>query len=144
MTITRRETLRKLLFGAGYVGLHSLATGLPARILLDPRKALAADAGAPTTAGVTQPQFLIFSTTGAGDPVNCNAPGTYDDPNIGHPTDPSMAATPMTFGSDTIKAGKIWTTLPASALARTCFFHHGTYTVIHPDEGKVLRMMGAV
>ena len=29
-------------------------------------------------------------------------------------------------------------------LARTCFFHHGTYTVIHPDEGKVLRMMGAV
>jgi hypothetical protein len=36
------------------------------------------------------------------------------------------------------------TTLPPSTLARTCFFHHGTYTVIHPDEGKVLRMMGAV
>lgn len=134
-----------MLFGAGYVGLRSLATGVPAAILLHPRKALAeaADAGA-APSPVTKPQFLIFSTTGAGDPVNCNAPGTYDDPNIGHPKEPSMAATPMTFGGDTVQAGKIWSTLPAAVLSRTSFFHHGTYTVIHPDEGKVLRMMGAV
>ncbi len=43
-----------------------------------------------------------------------------------------------------MNAAQIWSTLPAATLARTCFFHHGTYTVIHPDEGKVLRMMGAV
>ncbi len=140
MKLNRRDALLSLLFGTGLVGLRSLATGVPAAILMNPRKALAAD---PAPA-ITKPQFLIFSSTGNGDPVNCNAPGTYDDPNIGHPTDPSMAATPMSFGSDMIKAGKIWTTLPAAMLARTCFFHHGTYTVIHPDEGKVLRMMGAV
>jgi len=42
------------------------------------------------------------------------------------------------------EAAQIWSTLPAAVLSRTCFFHHGTYTVIHPDEGKVLRLMGAV
>jgi hypothetical protein len=138
----RREVLLRMLFGAGLVGLRSLATGIPAAILLDPRKGLAADAGA--SQGPAGPQYLIFSTSGAGDPVNCNAPGTYDDPNIAHPNDPSMAATPMTFGSKTVRGAKVWSTLPASTLARTCFFHHGTYTVIHPDEGKVLRMMGAL
>jgi hypothetical protein len=143
MNLKRRDALLSMLFGAGLVGLRSLATGVPAAILLNPRKALAdTDAGA-APSNITSPQFLIFSTSGAGDPVNCNVPGTYDDPNIGHPSDPSMAATPMAFGSDMINAGKVWTTLQASTLARTCFFHHGTYTVIHPDEGKVLRMMGA-
>ena len=132
-----------MLFGSGLVGLRSLATGVPAAILANPRKALAqAPDAAPPTA--IKPQFLIFSTTGAGDPVNCNAPGTYDDPNIGHSSDPIMAPTPMTFGTESIKAAQIWSTLPAAVLARTCFFHHATYTVIHPDEGKVLRMMGAV
>ncbi|HEX3777031.1 MAG TPA: hypothetical protein VHV51_21305 [Polyangiaceae bacterium] len=143
MNLKRREALLSMLFGAGLVGLRSLATGVPAAILMNPRKALAAtDAGAAPM--LQNPQFLIFSTSGGGDPVNCNVPGTYDDPNIGHPTDPSMAATPMAFGSDMINGAKVWTTLGASTLARTCFFHHGTYTVIHPDEGKVLRMMGAV
>jgi hypothetical protein len=145
MDITRREALLRMLFGAGLVGLRALATGVPAAILANPLKALAAapDAGAPAST-LTNPQFLIFSTTGAGDPVNCNAPGTYDDPNIGHASDPSLAATPMMLGGEMVKAGKIWSTLPAAVLARTCFFHHGTYTVIHPDEGKVLRMMGAL
>jgi hypothetical protein len=145
MKIKRREALLGMLFGAGYVGLRSLATGIPAAVLMNPRRALAqvpTEGGAPAT--VTKPQFLIFSTTGSGDPVNCNAPGTYDDPNIGHPNDPSMAATPMSFGGQMVKGGLIWSMLPQQILSRTCFFHHGTYTVIHPDEGKVLRMMGAV
>ncbi len=55
-----------------------------------------------------------------------------------------MVATPMTFGSRSVKGAQIWSTLPAAVLARTCFFHHGTYTVIHPDEEKVLRLEGAV
>jgi hypothetical protein len=143
--LDRREALLAMLFGAGYVGLRSLATGIPAAVLMNPRLALGQmrDAGA-APAAVDRPQFVIFSTTGAGDPVNCNAPGTYGDPNIGHPNDPAMAPTPMSFGGEMIPAGAIWSTLPAAALSRACFFHHGTYTVIHPDEGKVLRMMGAV
>jgi len=149
----RRDAILKLLFGAGGIGLRALATGVPASILLDPRRALAAGAdggitdgpGADGTGALTNPQFLIFSTSANGDPINCNAPGTYDDPNIGHPADPSMASTPLSLGGGaTVNAAQIWSTLPAAMLARTCFFHHATYTVIHPDEGKVLRMMGAV
>jgi hypothetical protein len=142
MNVHRREALLSMLFGAGMVGLRSLATGLPAATLLNPRKAFAAgDAG--SSAGAS-PQFLIFSTSGAGDPVGCNVPGTYDDPNIQHPTDPSMVSTPINLGGTTVNGAQIWSTLPPTVLAQTCFFHHATYTVIHPDEGKVLRMMGAV
>ena len=148
MEITRRDAVLKLLFGAGMVGLRSLATGIPASILLNPRRALAADAGAGAEGGaaapVSQAQFVIFSSSGSGDPVNCNAPGTYGDPNIGHATDPSMASTAINFGGSSVNGAQIWSTLPASVLARTCFFHHATYTVIHPDEDKVLGMMGAV
>jgi hypothetical protein len=139
---TRRDVLLKMLFGAGFVGLRSLASGIPAAVLLDPRRAMAGgDSG---TAPITNPQYIIYSTSYNGDPVNCNAPGTYDDPGIQHPSDPSMVATPMTFGARTVKAAQIWSTLPASVLAQTCFFHHGTYTIIHPDEVKVLGLNGAV
>ena len=142
--LSRRDALLRVLFGAGLVGLRSLASGVPASILLNPRRAMAAgDAGA-APSGTTNPQFILYSTSFAGDPVNCNAPGTYDDPNIQHPSDPSMVSTPMTFGSRTVNGAQIWSTLPASVLARTCFFHHGTYTVVHPDEEKVLRLEGAV
>jgi hypothetical protein len=43
-----------------------------------------------------------------------------------------------------VKGAQIWSTLPSSVLSRTCFFHHGTYTIIHPDEVKVLGLLGAV
>jgi hypothetical protein len=134
--LNRREAMLSMLFGAGLVGLRSLASGIPAAILLNPRRAMAsADAGAPA---FKNPQYVIYSTSSNGDPVNCNAPGTYDDPGIQHPNDPSMVATPMTFGARTVNGAQIWSTLPASVLARTCFFHHGTYTVIHSDEVNVL------
>ena len=142
MDINRRQAILQFLFGTGMVGLRSLATGIPAAILLDPRKGLAADGG--NASAPVAPQFFIYSTSRGGDPVNCNAPGTYDDPNIGHGTDPAMAATPITFGKQTVTGAQIWSTLPASVLARTCFFHHATYTVVHPDDLKVMNMMGAV
>jgi hypothetical protein len=142
--LSRRDLVLRMLFGAGFVGLRSLASGIPASILLNPRRAMAAaDSGAaPPT--ITNPQYIIYSTSFNGDPVNCNAPGTYDDPGIAHPTDPSMVSTPMTFGSRTVNGAQIWSTLPSSVLSRTCFFHHGTYTIIHPDEVKVLALNGAV
>ena len=146
--LTRRDVVLRLLFGAGLVGLRTLASGVPASVLLNPRRALAAGPGDAGEGGagpsVANPQFIIYSTSYQGDPVNCNAPGTYADPGIEHPSDPSMVSTPMTFGSRTVNGAQIWSTLPPSVLAQTCFFHHGTYTIIHPDEVKVLGLLGQV
>jgi hypothetical protein len=142
--LSRRDAVLRMLFGAGFVGLRSIASGVPAAILLDPRRAMAAGEGGAPPAAITNPQFVIYSTSFNGDPVNCNAPGTYDDPHIEHPNDPSMVATPMTFGARSVNGAQIWSTLPAAVLARTCFFHHGTYTIIHPDEVKVLRLLGGI
>jgi hypothetical protein len=143
MMINRRDAVRKLLFGAGLIGLRSMVSGVPASILMNPRRALAggADAASP---GSVSPQFVIYSTSYNGDPVNCNAPGTYDDPGIAHPADASMVSTPMTFGTRMVNGAQIWSTLGPSVLSQTCFFHHGTYTIIHPDEVKVLGLLGQV
>ena len=46
--LNRREAMLSMLFGAGFVGLLSHASGIPAAILLNPRRAMAStDAGAP-------------------------------------------------------------------------------------------------
>ena len=137
MTESRRSLLRKALFGAGLWGLRSLATGLPVSVLMNPRRAMAQSCPTPSKA-----QFLIFSTSGNGDPMNGNVPGTYVDASIVHPLDPQMAPTSMMLGGKSYTAAAPWAAMPASTLARTCFFHHGTYTVVHPDERKVLQMMG--
>ena len=39
--ITRRDAVLRTVFGAGYVGLRALATGLPASLLMSPRQLLA-------------------------------------------------------------------------------------------------------
>jgi hypothetical protein len=59
--LSRRDLLLSTLFGAGYVGLRSLATGLPASLLLEPRRALA-DGNVPCAAG--KAQFVVFATSG--------------------------------------------------------------------------------
>jgi hypothetical protein len=64
MNISRRKALMSALFGAGYVGLRSLATGIPAAVLLKGRRALA-DA-APVCANKAKAQFIIFNTSGNG------------------------------------------------------------------------------
>ena len=73
--ISRRNALMSTLFGAGYVGLRALATGLPAAFLLDPRRALA-DQPSPCPGTSSAAQFIILSTSGNGDPINANVPGT--------------------------------------------------------------------
>ncbi|RYF03351.1 MAG: hypothetical protein EOO40_12315, partial [Deltaproteobacteria bacterium] len=140
---TRRQALRQLLLGPAMLGLRGVATGLPAAWLMRPAKAMADaqraidGAVAPTLA----PQYLILSTSGQGDPINCNAPGTYADSNIVHPSDPAMAATSMQFGSFQGKAAAPWASLSSVAGARTSFIHHATGTVVHNDEPKVLALM---
>jgi hypothetical protein len=139
--LERRELILKSLFGAGAWGLKSLATGLPISFLMEGKAR--ADMSAPTCAAdPNKAQFLVIATSGAGDPVNANVPGTYAFPDIIHAADPSMAATQFNLGSTQVTGAQIWSTLPQWVLDRTCFFHHATYTNSHPNHTKVLRLMG--
>jgi hypothetical protein len=141
MKVTRREALMSALFGAGYVGLRALATGLPASFLLNPRRALAA--GGAMCVDPSKAQFVILATSGQGDPINANVPGTYDDPLITHSTDSTMVKTPLTLSGQSYIAAQPWSTLPQAVLDRTCFFHLMTNTPVHPKEPDVLKLMGS-
>jgi hypothetical protein len=88
--------------------------------------------------------YLIVVTGQDGDPLNANVPGTFDFPDIYHSADPRMAPTSMSLGGKQYVAARAWATLDPSILARTCFFHHGTYTINHGNHPKVLQLMGAV
>lgn len=149
MDFSRRQAILGTLFGAGWIGLRSLATGLPISFLLNPRSALAA--GSSTAAA----QYLILSTSGSGDPMGCNVPGMYPDAysatnKVAHPPNVSadgsdMTPTSVSLGGRSYQAAKPWATvLPGSVLARTSFFHHTTLTNNHTNEGKVLKLMGAI
>src|SRR4051794_1106757 len=97
MSVSRRNVLLSTLFGAGYVGLRALATGVPAAVLLKGRRALA-DGTLAACADRSRAQYVILQTSSLGDPLNAGAPGTYADSGIAHNPDPSMAATPLTVG----------------------------------------------
>ena len=131
------------LFGAGAVGLRALATGLPVSFLMNPKLAFA-DYQPPVCFSKDKAQYLILNTSGLGDPLNGNVPGTYDDPGIVHPSDPTMAPTAMTIGGKSYQAAAPWATLPPEVLARTSFFHHATLTNAHPNQPKVMELMGQV
>jgi hypothetical protein len=141
MNISRRKALMSTLFGAGYVGVRALATGIPATILLNGRRALA-DAAA-TCADKAKAQFIVLNTSGSGDPINANVPGTYLDSRITHSADPSMAATTFTLAGKATKAALPWSQLPQSVLDRASFWHIMTGTPVHPEEPNVLRLMGS-
>jgi hypothetical protein len=137
---TRRQALMSTLFGTSLVGLRALATGLPAAFLLNPRKALA---DMPEASLCGPPQYVLFNTLGTGDPLNANVPGMYLDPQITHPTDPTMAPTTLTLGGQAFTAAAPWAALPQAVLDRTVFWHIMTNNPIHPKEPQVLELMGA-
>jgi hypothetical protein len=141
MGINRRDALTSILCGSGLLGLRALATGLPISFLLNPKKALADMPAAPSCAS---PQFVILNTSGLGDPINCNVPGTYEDPGIVHSMDPLMKATPLMIQGTSHTAAAPWATLPQNVLDRTCFFHVMTDTPVHPHEPDVLKLQGAI
>ncbi len=136
--ISRRKVLLSSAAGAGLLGLRALATGLPISMLLDPRRVLA-DAPKACTSG--KAQFVIFSTSGQGDPINAGAPGTYLDANIVHSTDPALAPKSIMLGGKAWSAAGPWATLPQAVLDRTSFFHLATTTPVHPKEPDVLKLM---
>jgi hypothetical protein len=143
MNLTRRQALLRTLFGAGGLGLRSLATGLPIAYFLNPKRAVAAGC-TPAKA-----QYVIMSTSAGGDPINSHTPGTYADPKIIHSPDPALAATALTLAGKASTAGKPWCApaqgglMPQNVLDRTVFWHLMTNTPIHPKEPDVLRLMGA-
>jgi hypothetical protein len=146
--ISRREGLLASLFGAGYVGLRALATGLPVWYLLNPRKATAQDLQCLVTAQANL-QYLILSTSSAGDPINCNCPGTYEATDIIHPQQSEVAATQVTLGGKMFGAALPWAPTSVSGgamdpttLARMHFFHHSTRTTVHGDQPKVMKLLG--
>ena len=140
MNEDRRKVLLSGLFGAGWIGLRALATGLPAALFMNSKPA---KADTPAACTAVKPQYIYLCTSGGGDPLNANVPGTYDDPGIYHTANATMAKTSMTLGSTNTSAAAPWAGL-GSLLGRTCFFHHGTYTNSHGDAAKVNRLMGAV
>jgi hypothetical protein len=140
MNFTRRKALMSALFGAGYVGLRALATGIPAGILLKGRRAFAEGAACDSS----KAQFIILNTSGNGDPINANVPGTYEDPNITHSADPTMAPTQFMLGGAAVRAALPWSTLPQSVLDRTAFWHIMTNTPVHPKQPDVLKLMGNI
>jgi Protein of unknown function (DUF1501) len=149
MSLTRRDLLLKTVFGAGFLGLRALATGLPISFLANPRKALAGISGGdPPPACATNPnaQYLILATSGGGDPVNANLPGTYNvggsGPKILHPS-AWQTGTSLSLGSVKTTAAAPWAALPQGMLNQTCVFHHGTYTLVHADEPQVMSLMGS-
>ena len=50
------------------------------------------DAPSGPSCAQSKAQYIIFSTSGNGDPINASVPGTYDDPAIVHSPDPSDGA----------------------------------------------------
>src|SRR5690606_39344073 len=80
---TRRAMWRRALCGAGGIGLRSLATGIPASVLLNPLRAHAATPPA---------RALVLVTSAAGDPIGANVPGTYGAGKEGivHPESPDL------------------------------------------------------
>src|SRR5688500_1802148 len=141
MMLPRRKVLMASLFGAGYVGLRALATGLPPALLLRGGRAFAETPA--TCFDTAKAQFIIFNTSGLGDPLNANAPGTYADARIVHPGDPGMAPTQMQLGGRNVTAARPWAQLPRSVLDRMSVWHIMTDTPVHPKEPEVLRLLNA-
>ena len=149
MLLERRDALLTALFGVGHVGLRALATGLPAWFLVNPRLATAEALDCAIVAK-EKLQYLIVSTSSAGDPINCNVPGTYEAPAIIHPTQTTMAATMVNLGGKSFGAALPWAStdvggaLAAATLSRTAFFHHTTRSTTHGDQPKVMKLLGAM
>ena len=141
--INRRDLLRASALGTLYAGLRAASTGLPAWFLANPLKAGAADMAC-TLANVDKLQFLVASTSSAGDPISCNVPGTYEASAIIHPAQAEFASTPFDFGGGkTVNAAQIWSTLSEGVRTRTNFFHHVTGGLVHGDHPKVMRFLGS-
>ncbi len=131
--------------------------------LLNPRRATAQDLQC-AIAARDNLQYLIMSCSSAGDPLNCNVPGTYEAADIIHPTSTNMETVQVTLGGKTYGAALPWADpsvqsptdvamaaatvntgkLSSATLARTAFIHHRTGTTVHGDQPKVMKLLGDI
>ncbi len=134
---SRRKLLGAFATASGSLILRSLATGIPAAVLMNPLAAIAD--------GSQKSRMLILSTSSQGDPLNANVPGTYEvsGTEAFHSSDPAMAKTALTLAGTATHAAKPWAQLPQAILDRTAFFHHATYTPVHGELNRVQKMMDA-
>ena len=146
---------------APVLGLRAFVTGLPAWYLMNPRRATAQDLQCAINARDNL-QYLILSLSSNGDPLNCNVPGTYEAPEIIHPTQTEVEKVSVTLGGQELRRGAALgrpdraqphrhgdgrrhpghRPAAAAALARTAFFHHRTGTTVHGDQPKVMKLLG--
>jgi hypothetical protein len=154
--LNRRDALLSGLYGAGYLGLRAMATGLPVWFLANPRRA-SAQALQCMIDAKDKMQFLIVSTSFNGDPLNCNCPGTYEMTDAIHPQQGEVEKTTLMLGSKSYGAALPWADpsvvgsdgtskgqLKSAVLARTSFFHHMTRSTTHGDQPKVMKLQGAM
>lgn len=140
MTTTRRNMLKTALLGSGFLGLRSVATGIPMAALLTGRIPEAAAEDDFTA----EPQSLILFTSQRGDPFNANAPGCYTGVSGVHNNPhPEMSPTNMMLGDYSTRAAAPWAQVPQPILDRTTFIHHRTYLNTHPGYSKVLSLVGS-
>ncbi|MBC8132848.1 MAG: DUF1501 domain-containing protein [Deltaproteobacteria bacterium] len=147
MLVKRREALLAGLFGAEFIGLRALATGLPAWFIANPGRANAQSLQCAIEAKQNM-QYLILSASSQGDPLNCNTPGTYEAPEIIHPLQPTMAPSMVTLGGKVYGAALPWVgtdvggALSPATLSRIGFFHYSTRSTVHGDQPKVMKLLG--
>ena len=134
MLLKRRDALLTALFGTGGIGLRALATGLPAWFIANPRLATAQALDCAIMAK-EKLQYLILSTSSAGDPMNCNVPGTYEAAPIIHPTQVTMAATTVTLGGKTLRRALPWADTQWAARSRADAGSHGVLPPHDADDG---------
>lgn len=150
--LTRRNALVAGALSYGSLSMRALLTGLPTAFLLGKSEA--------AWSAALDSKFLILSHMSNGDPLNVNAPGAYADPNnqndprhqIEHPTVAELGnkaqgfENPVNFnlGSQSVRAGECWSSLPQGLLDRSGFWHHGTFTNAHPDFSVVVGLNGAL
>ncbi|MCA9543500.1 MAG: hypothetical protein KC613_03890 [Myxococcales bacterium] len=134
--MTRRGLL--LSGGAGAVSLllRGLATGLPPAFLANPHRAFAQGMG-------LAPQTLIFATSQAGDPINCNAPGAYVE-GAEHPAEALLPSGNVRLGDARVTGAQAWQTLPNALRQRLAVFHLQTRSVAHPEQPSTLACHGSV
>lgn len=140
---TRRALLQAASASSSYLAMRSLATGLPASVLLG---------GLPSDEAIaqasTRPQYLLMALNHTGHPINNNCPGVYDNPFQGvyHNPQAKMAPKQVNIGNKSYRAAKPWQDLQNEVpwlMDRISFIHHTTRTNIHSQYSGVMKLMGS-
>jgi len=134
MKTNRRQLLKS---GAGALSalfINSLASGLPASFLLNPRRASA-------QANELSSQTLILSTSSRGDPLNVNCPGSYGE---GITNNPNLESSRASFGAQQAEGARVWCDLSADLRQRLAFFHYSPRTAAHPEYRQTMTLRGSL